>query len=551
MRESPQVSGGAVLRRRSSASTRPCRRRARPCAGTTGPGRSGRAARRRRRAGRSTSRHPVVRASARRARPAAPRRRRSRARPGASSPAPSTRAARQPPRVCAEKAARADRPLPGVRCAHRRAHRPPRVERGHRGVRARAPARRRRRRARRTGSWRAARSAPSRATYMPSGPPQRASKAGCTLATTAERGQRARSCSGVSISACSTRCRAARTRRQADLRRRPRRCRRARPSSAASPMAWKPACSPARVQAATCRATCSAVEVGVAAVSARRRTARTGRRCGCRARRRRTGRRRRRPRRARGPARRRRARPSSRSRSTPCSSASSARKSSSPPMSGPPHSWTQPMPSAAARSSVAVCAARRCAGRDRGVRGAAHDVVGLLPHQPVADEARRGPGLAAPRRAARWRRPRCARRCGRGRRRRRTTRGRARRPSAGAPRARWCRPSRCRAATPPRSGPGRRGDPVQRDGERRRAGEVEPGQRQAGGGGVHVRVDEGGRDPGVVEVDDDVGGQRVGGALSARPRRPVAVDEQGGRERVGRGAHPAAAVQRRRHAAAA
>ena len=62
----------------------------------------------------------------------------------------------------------------------------------------------------------AARLAPSRVTYMPSGPPQRASKAGWTLATTPHRASTA-ICSALTISRCSTRCRAARTRIDTEL----------------------------------------------------------------------------------------------------------------------------------------------------------------------------------------------------------------------------------------------------------------------------------------------------------------------------------------------
>ncbi len=186
-------------------------------------------------------------------------------------------------------------------------------------------------------------------------------------------------------------------------------------------------------------------------------------------------------------------------------------------------------------------------GADGGVRGAAHDVVGLLPHEAVADEAGRGPRL----------------------RRRRQQRARGdgavdvgtgqvddaavgRPVELGGRRRTALRPGRVVPAGaeqhPAAQRPRGRGDPVEGDRERRRAGEVEPGEREPGGRRVDVRVDEGRSHPRVVEVDDAVGRERVGGALAADPHHLVAVDEQGGREGVGRGAHAAAAVQRRRHA---
>ena len=72
-----------------------------------------------------------------------------------------------------------------------------------------------------------------------------------------------------------------------------------------------------------------------------------------------------------------------------------------------------------------------------------------------------------------------------------------------------------------------------------------PGGRQPGGGGVHVGVDERGGDQGAVEVDHPVHpvGVRVGGALAADPGHRVAVDEQRGGERVGRGVDGAPPVQ--------
>ncbi len=68
-------------------------------------------------------------------------------------------------------------------------------------------------------------------------------------------------------------------------------------------------------------------------------------------------------------------------------------------------------------------------------------------------------------------------------------------------------------------GGGERGDPVQRLGERGAVGEVEAGEREAGGGGVHVGVDEGGGDQGAVQFDDlvDGVGVRLGGSVAADP----------------------------------
>jgi hypothetical protein len=51
---------------------------------------------------------------------------------------------------------------------------------------------------------------------------------------------------------------------------------------------------------------------------------------------------------------------------------------------------------------------------------------------------------------------------------------------------------------------------------------------------VHVRVDEGRRHPGVLEVDRDVGLQGRPGGVRADPRHDAVLDEQRGGERVGR-----------------
>jgi hypothetical protein len=55
------------------------------------------------------------------------------------------------------------------------------------------------------------------------------------------------------------------------------------------------------------------------------------------------------------------------------------------------------------------------------------------------------------------------------------------------------------------------GHPVQRLGPGHRAGQVQPAQRDAGVGGVHVGVDESRGDERPVEFDRLVGGRRVRG----------------------------------------
>ena len=117
------------------------------------------------------------------------------------------------------------------------------------------------------------------------------------------------------------------------------------------------------------------------------------------------------------------------------------------------------------------------------------------------------------------------------------------RGSAAGARASGSRPSRGRAPAAPRRRRGGRARPRSSASARRaRAGRGRARERQPGGGGVHVRVDERRGDQRPVELDDLVGAGRVG----RRRRRPdpgdaVAVDEQGGRGRVGRGCGRAAA----------
>ena len=63
--------------------------------------------------------------------------------------------------------------------------------------------------------------------------------------------------------------------------------------------------------------------------------------------------------------------------------ASIGRKSSSEEISGPPHSCTAPMPSAAARRSAAPWASRRCPDGDRPEGHLAGDVVGVAREHPL------------------------------------------------------------------------------------------------------------------------------------------------------------------------
>ena len=106
----------------------------------------------------------------------------------------------------------------------------------------------------------AARSGPSRRLYRPSGPPQAASNIGCMLATVPVAASVAMASSSI-ISACSIRCAqpASRTVAFSPSRPSPRAARRATELTASSPMAWKPACTPASVQATRWSAICCSV----------------------------------------------------------------------------------------------------------------------------------------------------------------------------------------------------------------------------------------------------------------------------------------------------
>ncbi len=78
-----------------------------------------------------------------------------------------------------------------------------------------------------------------------------------------------------------------------------------------------------------------------------------------------------------------------------------------------------------------------------------------------------------------------------------------------------------------------------------RAGEVESGQGEPRGGGVHMGVGEGGGDEGAVEVDHLVHavGEGVGRALGADPGDLAALHHHRGREGVGGAVHLAAAEE--------
>ena len=96
-----------------------------------------------------------------------------------------------------------------------------------------------------------------------------------------------------------------------------------------------------------------------------------------------------------------------------------------------------------------------------------------------------------------------------------------------------------------RAGGGVRGDPGQRVGQPGRGGQVEAGQRQPGGGQVHVRVGERRGDQRAREVDHLVHrvGEAVRGALGADPGDGTAVGDHGGGEGVGGAVDGAAAQQ--------
>src|SRR4051794_14963576 len=185
--------------------------------------------------------------------------------PSAIAPSPGRRAARQAPRVCAANAA-----LALIRCSasvwNTAARTPSQGAKGVTGLSEPNASGTPAAASEANGFMRAARSAPRRAAYIPSGPPQAASNAGCTLATNPRSARRAMA-SASGVSTCSSRCPAARTAAmpaRSAARRKPSRT----ASSPASPMTWKPAWRPAAVQATTWSRICSAVRYTCPWVSA-------------------------------------------------------------------------------------------------------------------------------------------------------------------------------------------------------------------------------------------------------------------------------------------
>ena len=85
-------------------------------------------------------------------------------------------------------------------------------------------------------------------------------------------------------------------------------------------------------------------------------------------------------------------------------------------------------------------------------------------------------------------------------------------------------------------------------GQRPGAGQVEPGQRQAGVQGVHVGVDEAGDHQRTGEVDHPIGPSGVvDRVLAAEPADGAVGDGQRGGLGVGGGVHPAVAQNCERH----
>ena len=244
------VPGGVNARRR-----RP-RGRGRRCAGTSGAGRRAEV----RQAGDAGAGvggpggDPVVRRPARRARPARPRRRASPGAPGASTPRSSPPAARQPPRVWAANAAADGQSAAAGVVEGGGADRRPRRRAGSPGCRSRRPARRRPRPSSANGfiAERPLGAEPLRRTCRRVAAPERVERRldarRDARGRASARDQRRRRC----ISTCSRRCRGGPDGGDPDAARRrplagpagPRR-------AAASPITWKPACSPAAVQATT------------------------------------------------------------------------------------------------------------------------------------------------------------------------------------------------------------------------------------------------------------------------------------------------------------
>ena len=262
--------------------------------------------------------------------------------------------------------------------------------------------------------------------------------------------------------------------------------------------------------------------------SPRRRRPSACRPCASRSRRRRTGRRPRPALRARGPARRRRARPSSRRRPA----RARRRRARASRRSRP--GWRCPGRRARGRRR---CRARRTAGAWPAARPSVRQgvtassaaarrlVVRLAGEQPgrvVAVEPLDASGSTASR----------AEDASGGVHvdpgevdlRRRTTPGRAPPASVGGARASGSRPSRGPSTRPAAPVVRQKRSTRSRASARRGAvDEVEAGQHQPGGGGVHVRVDERGGDERAVELDDLVGAVPWAAASSSEPTHTTRV----------------------------
>ena len=206
-----------------------------------------------------------------------------------------------------------------------------------------------------------------------------------------------------------------------------------------------------------------------------------------------------------------------------------------PDRSGPASSCTAPIPSCAARVSVARWKSRRwagssCPGRRDGRRGGRRGSGGR------SRPSRPGRGPRAPRRAGPRRRRRSGRRPGTGRPPTRTRPGRARRWSAAGAPASGSRPSRGRAA----GGRRRRGRPARPGRARRRASAVSVRSRPSRARPVEVACTCASTKAGVISrsrgVDGLLGRAGVGGG--ADPGDLAVADEQGGR--VAGCVHPAA-----------
>ena len=113
------------------------------------------------------------------------------------------------------------------------------------------------------------------------------------------------------------------------------------------------------------------------------------------------------------------------------------------------------------------------------------------------------------------------------------------------PRASRSRPSRGRGPPGPRDGPAGLLHPVEAVRQRGGAGEVQPGQRQAGGRRVDVGVDEGRRHQRPARSTTSSASSRCGRGVPADPGDGAAADQQCRRGGVVRAVHPPRPVERR------